>query len=97
ALQLINGPLNAKIGAKESRIGALVTANKPVADAVADLYLATFSRPPTPEEGKRAEALIAQAPSKKEGYEDLLWALLNSKEFLFNHCRAFSKSSGHGG
>src|SRR5205823_6358012 len=53
ALQLINGPLNGKIGAKESRVGALVTANKPVADAVADLYLATFSRPPTPEEGKR--------------------------------------------
>jgi hypothetical protein len=85
-LQLINGPLiNRKIAAKEGRVAALLAANKPTAEIVAELYLAVYSRPPTAAEAKRAEGLIAQAPSKKEGCEDLLWALLNSKEFLFNH------------
>ena len=86
ALQLINGPLvNRKLAAKEGRLAALLAANKPTPEIVTELYLATYSRPPTPEEAKRAESLIAQSPSQKEGCEDLLWALLNSKEFLFNH------------
>ena len=40
-------------------------------------------RPPT--SGRRQPKLIAIAPSRKEGLEDLLWTLCNCKEFLFNH------------
>ncbi len=32
-----------------------------------------------------AERVIAQAGDAKRGYQDLLWALLNCKEFLYNH------------
>ena len=50
-----------------------------------DLYLATVSRPPRPDELVAARAVITRAPNRREGLEDLLWALCNSREFLFNH------------
>ena len=33
----------------------------------------------------RAQRWIREAPTAREGLQDLLWALLNSREFLFNH------------
>jgi Protein of unknown function (DUF1549)/Protein of unknown function (DUF1553)/Bacterial Ig-like domain (group 2) len=53
------------------------------------LYLAAFSRPPAEEETK---SLLAAVKDQREGpaarrqaVEDLVWAVLTSKEFLFNH------------
>ena len=42
-------------------------------------------RPPRPEEVTKAQEGIAAAPTPKEGVQDLLWVLVNSREFLFNH------------
>ena len=58
---------------------------KPTADVVADLYLMTVSRPPSADELHDAVALIDGAKKKQPVVEDLLWTLLNSKEFMFNH------------
>jgi hypothetical protein len=54
---------------------------------VRELYLHAFSRLPTDEELKIALAHIAKAaPDQKQlAYEDIVWALVNTKEFLFNH------------
>jgi hypothetical protein len=52
---------------------------------VEEMYLRTLSRFPDDEERRTAEQAIAKAGEPKRGYEDLLWALLNSKEFLYNH------------
>ena len=52
---------------------------------VEEMYLRTLSRFPDNEERSAAEQAIAKAGDPKRGYEDLLWALLNSKEFLYNH------------
>jgi hypothetical protein len=48
-------------------------------------YLRTLSRPPTPAEAARAQSSVAEAPTLREGLSDLLWALLNTKEFSLNH------------
>ena len=40
---------------------------------------------PSPVEMATARRLVFKAPHLKEGVEDLLWTLLNSREFLFNH------------
>ena len=84
-LHLINGDeLLRKISADEGRLGRelkLHANNGPVID---ELYLATLSRPPAPEERSIIEQALAGG-ERSEVFRDLLWALLNSKEFTFNH------------
>jgi hypothetical protein len=45
------------------------------------IYLATLSRKPTDAEVKRLNEYMAKAPTKIEGYADILWVVLNSSEF----------------
>ncbi len=54
-------------------------------EIVENLYLRTICRPPTSEETAHWTAELTQAKSLREGAEDLFWALLNSREFAFNH------------
>ena len=56
-----------------------------VEKALDRLYVRCLSRYPT--EAERAELLAAinASPSPKEGLEDVFWAILNSREFVFNH------------
>lgn len=85
ALHLISGDaLNKKLAAPTGRIEKLLKANKSPREIIEELYLVTLSRPPTAEEVSRAEYWIRMAPNPREGMQDLLWALLNSREFLFN-------------
>lgn len=86
ALHLLNGDfLNKKISAPAGRIEKLLAAKRPLPEMVEEIYLVTVSRSPRPEELGRAVHWIRRAPSEREGVQDLLWALLNSREFLFNH------------
>jgi hypothetical protein len=86
ALHLLNGDfLNKKIASPTGRIETLVKAKTSLPALVEELYLATLSRPPRLEEQDKVLAWIKTAPSPQEGAQDLLWVLLNSKEFLFNH------------
>ena len=50
---------------------------------VAELYLATLSRFPTEQEQAAAREFLADYTTPQECYEDLIWALMNSKQFLF--------------
>jgi hypothetical protein len=86
ALHLMNSePLNAKVGHAEGRAARLLAGRPLMADVVRELYLLAFARPPRPTELAAALRLVRAAPNRKEGVEDLLWTLLNSREFLFNH------------
>ncbi len=48
-------------------------------------WLRTLSRPPLPAEIERAEKHLGEAASLNAGLRDLLWALINTKEFILNH------------
>jgi hypothetical protein len=50
-----------------------------------EAYLRTLSREPHPEELARARQAMMEAESPKAGLRDLLWALVNTKEFILNH------------
>ena len=60
--------------------GALVTA-----EIVEQAYLRTLTRYPTPDEIQDAVAYMQAAESPRQGVGDLLWALINTKEFIVNH------------
>jgi hypothetical protein len=52
-----------------------------------ELYLTVFARPPTEAERKTAVEYLSQAASgdRRARAEDLVWSMLNSLEFVFNH------------
>jgi hypothetical protein len=86
ALQLINGPtVNEKLRNPANRIGRLLAKKTSDLEMLNELYLATLSRPPTPADVKTALGHVARAADKRKAWEDVHWALLNAKEFLFRH------------
>jgi len=62
-----------------------IAAGKTPADIMTELYLRVISRPPTEEESASLQALFSDKEQTKATLEDIQWALLNSKEFIFNH------------
>lgn len=87
ALHLMNGDTVAnKLGDGKGRITRLLQAKAPDDAILDELFLATLSRLPTAAERTAAlEALGKVKPeARKEVLEDILWALINSKEFMFN-------------
>ncbi|WP_397568810.1 DUF1553 domain-containing protein [Schlesneria sp. T3-172] len=84
ALHTLNGDVIAtKIAASTGRVEKLLSEKKSHAEIVTDLYFATLSRPPSSAELSATERLLTEYTTPKECYEDLLWALINSKGFLF--------------
>ena len=77
--------INTRISAPTGRVAALVKTKMPDNKLVEELYLGTLTRYPTSEESRRSIQVLASSKSKSLAGEDILWALLNSKEFLFNH------------
>ncbi|HIK94502.1 MAG TPA: DUF1553 domain-containing protein [Planctomycetes bacterium] len=56
-----------------------------VEDRIRELYLVAFSRLPQPDEVLIANAHVQKVGDPVKGFEDIVWALINTKEFLFNH------------
>ncbi len=84
ALHLINGStINHRLN--QGLLARIQNERLPDEAAVRTLYLHTLSRPPTPAEASEWKSLMASTPKRTEALEDLLWALLNSREFVFNH------------
>ena len=80
-----NAGINGRLSAKTGRIAKLLEAKTPDPKLIEELYLAAYSRFPNPTESRQGVALLAKSKNRQQTSEDLLWALFNSKEFLFNH------------
>ena len=86
ALNLVNGPTLADaVSDPEGRIARLIKEGSSNRRLVDDLHLATLSRFPTSQELKVALDHLKRSGSRAAGAQDVLWALLNSNGFLFNH------------
>jgi hypothetical protein len=84
ALHLLNGSsTNGKI--TQGKVVTELLEGSTPEQALDRLYVRCLSRYPT--EAERAELLAAvnASPSPKVGLEDIFWAILNSREFVFNH------------
>lgn len=84
-LMISGGLLNRKIADANGYVTQLVKANTPIEKAIEEIYLRTVSRMPSGEEVAAAKSELSQASTPQEGLEDLLWTLLNTREFQFNH------------
>jgi hypothetical protein len=85
ALHLMNSPgIQAKITADEGRAAELAKSSKTNGQIVRELFLFCYSRPPTQTELARETKRIDSAKTKRrEAIEDLIWAMLNTPEFVF--------------
>jgi hypothetical protein len=86
ALQMINGPVvHNKLRADNGRIAQMIAAGQSDDEIITTLYLAAVSRPPVAEELAASKQHIAGQSDRRMALEDVGWAILNSKEFLFQH------------
>ncbi len=74
-----------KIRATEGRLTALLKDSADDPRTVEELFLTALGRRPSAAETEAVTKALAAGDDRKEVYADLFWALLNSKEFAFNH------------
>jgi hypothetical protein len=85
-LHLANSPeIEDKIASGNGRVALLIKEKVTPEKAIEELYLAAYARRPTPAEQARTLAYLKKQKDVRQGLEDVVWALLNSREFLFNH------------
>jgi hypothetical protein len=88
ALHLLNSDeVQGKLSRGGGRADALANAKdaRPDAEKIEELFLWTFARKPSADDMKAALDHIKKYEANKKGaYENILWALLNTKEFIFN-------------
>jgi Protein of unknown function (DUF1549)/Protein of unknown function (DUF1553) len=86
ALLLIGGDvIEGKIASLNGYLSNLLELNPEADEIVENLYLRTVCRPPTADEVAYWAGELKSSSSQRESAEDLFWALLNSREFAFNH------------
>jgi hypothetical protein len=84
SLHLANSKdIHAKLANPKGRARKLAESSKSPREIITDLYLATLSRYPTNDELDLASEAFKE--KREAGCEDVLWALLNCAEFVFNH------------
>ena len=85
ALHLLNSPeIAAKIGHRRGRARILAATDTTPEKIIEELYLTTLSRYPAADEQKLMQQAF-DSGDRRAATEDILWVLMNSKEFVFNH------------
>ena len=85
ALHLLNGDaVNAKV-LNGGLVKKLLKEGKQPPDIIEELYLRALGRPPTGAETTKLQTFFTEGKKPDVVLNDLFWALLNAKEFVFNH------------
>ncbi len=85
SLHLMNGSTVEPKIQSGGLVAKMLGEKKPPTAIIETMYLRAVSRPPTPAEYAKLLAVVDKAADKKQALEDVFWAVLNSREFMFNH------------
>jgi hypothetical protein len=86
ALHLLNAPeIENKLNDPAGRAARLSADRRPDPEKVGEVYLAAFCRPPTSRELDDVLATLRKMSDSRHAFQDLIWAVINSREFAFNH------------
>ncbi|MEX0937571.1 MAG: DUF1549 and DUF1553 domain-containing protein [Pirellulales bacterium] len=86
ALLLVGGEgLHERLSADDNRLGRLVHSNLENEQIIDELYWTALARPPSEVERSRCVELLNTSSDRRTALEDITWALLNAKEFIFRH------------
>ncbi len=85
ALHLINGDTVERKMAEGRLLETLLEAGKTPAEVIEQIYIRCLGRKPAAEELPKLLALVPGTDDAKPALNDIFWAVLNSREFLFNH------------
>ena len=66
-------------------IDRLLASDSKPAEIISELFVRCLSRPPSAEELIAMQELVGEEAKSKQPYQDILWALINSTEFVTNH------------
>ena len=85
-MYLANHPqIRDKIARADGRVSQLLKGDFDDARRIEELYLWTVSRLPSDDERQACLAYVKASPSPQRGLEDVLWSLLNTREFVLQH------------
>lgn len=84
ALHLINGQTTNEKIKQGQRVKNLIKQGKTPPQVIEQLYLAALSRKPTATELNRLTSMVQASDQPEQALNDVFWAILNSKEFIFN-------------
>ena len=86
ALHMVSGEtVQKKVSSEDSALRRMIEEDWNDQDIIKELFLRTVSRIPEPSEIDAALSAVESAEGRRQGLEDVFWALLNSKEFLYQH------------
>jgi hypothetical protein len=86
ALELVNSKeIQRKLTAADGYVSRLSANDLSHADNVREVFLKVFAREPRSEESQTAIEFLESEPDRAEAYRTLLWSLLATNEFIFNH------------
>ena len=85
SLHLLNGDATTQRITQGNLIGKLLTDKKTPEEILDEIYVRCLSRMPSADEKTKVLALVNAEKDKKQVLEDAFWAVLNTREYMFNH------------
>ncbi|MCX7664079.1 MAG: DUF1549 and DUF1553 domain-containing protein [Gemmataceae bacterium] len=85
SLHLLNGDATTNRIRQGGLINKRLAEKVPIEKIIEELYLRSLSRKPSAKEMEKLMAAINADPDKTRSLEDVFWALMNTREFMFNH------------